>query len=79
MAAGAEDVGGFNFVQAARRNYTEREIDTITNTALAVHAASEYRLPTESLAAEDGELPEIPYHPTNGSRGATPRGVGVAS
>ena len=79
VAAGAEDVGGFNFVQAARRNYTEREIDTITNTALAVHAASEYRLPTESLAAEDGELPEIPYHPTNGSRGATPRGVGVAS
>lgn len=73
VAAAAEDVGGFDFVNQARAAYVEAEIDSIENTVLRAAEASEYRY---RLAVSDQPvgLPGVPMHPTNGSRGATPRG-----
>ena len=86
VAAGAEDIGGFDFVNQARDLYTEREIDSVQNTVLEAQAV-EYRLPVPKSGIEEVppfsqpapiqtpvHMPEIPYQPTNGSRGATPRG-----
>lgn len=68
VAAAAEDVGGFHFVNQAREKYVEVEIDTVQNVASLEKQASEYRIGSYV------PLPEVPLQPTNGSRGATPRG-----
>jgi hypothetical protein len=75
VAAAAEDVGGFDFVNQARTAYVEAEIDSIENTVLQAQQASEYRFGvTEQEEAVAPPLPEVPLYPSNGSRGATPRG-----
>ena len=69
VAAGAEDVGGFDFVNQARAAYVETEIDGVQNTVIQ-EQADEYRIPVHPPV----HMPEVPAQPTNGSRGATPRG-----
>ena len=76
VAAGAEDVGGFDFVHQARGGYVETDIDSIQNTVLDAQS-SEYRLPInnpQQMQQQIPTMPQVPYHPNNGSRGATPRG-----
>ena len=78
VAAGAEDVGGFDFVNQAREAYVEREIDSVQN-AVVEQQASEYRLPVAAPLPQQVYMPEVPQYPSNGSRGATPRGFNTST
>jgi hypothetical protein len=73
VAAGAEDVGGFDFVNQARSAYVEKEIDGIQG-MVQIAQQSQYRLPVAHEAHPPLHMPDVPLQPTNGSRGATPRG-----
>lgn len=78
VAAGAEDVGGFDFVNQAREAYVEKEIDSVQNTVVE-QQASEYRLPVAAPVPQQVYMPEVPAYPSNGSRGATPRGFNTSA
>ncbi len=65
VAAGAEGIGGFDFVNAARMEYKETEIDEIPNTVRQAKD-HEYRLPV--LPALRGATP-------TGFNSSTPRNL----